>query len=467
MENQRLLSLSNRMANRIGTKAVSNVGLLSTVLLITVTLFTIPSHAVAVSANVNLIPAPERQQAEPTIAIDLQNPSIIAAGAQDYNFAGLRQHRWNAIYRSSDAGQTWTNSLLPGFPGDSSAQGLSSPLHGYTLTSDPVLAFDNRGNLYYAGIAVNLQTFNFTAYVAVYVNNGANYSFTTLLQGFNDFPQIAIDTTGGASDGNVYITATNGLYRSTNGGATFSTPLTITGMPTDVKVGSNGNVYVTSTQFPTRGSGPTNILVSKFTDGGVNVHGHEIAAHNITTIPDVLPGNQFREFSLPEMAVDSAGVYVTWADFRTGNSDVLFVRSLDDGETWSNPITVNDVTIGQQFSPTIAAAQGIISIAWYDDRLSINPNGTIDALDVFYAMSSNSGQTFTPNTRVTSVSFNPNQAKISDFARGSPFLGDYISMATGPGFVKPIWSDDRNACDFIDPNFGCVDEDIFTATITL
>src|SRR5437870_3677841 len=70
---------------------------------------------------------PDRQQVEPTIAIDPRNPSIIVAGAQDLRLVSVGEHRWHGFYRSTDGGQTWTNILLPGFPGDTSPEGLASP----------------------------------------------------------------------------------------------------------------------------------------------------------------------------------------------------------------------------------------------------------------------------------------------------------------------------------------------------
>src|SRR2546428_13985877 len=74
---------------------------------------------------------PDRQQVEPTIAIDPRNPSIIVAGAQDLRLVSGGAHRWHGFLRSTDCGQTWTNILLPDFPGDTSPEGLASPLHAW------------------------------------------------------------------------------------------------------------------------------------------------------------------------------------------------------------------------------------------------------------------------------------------------------------------------------------------------
>src|SRR5438094_8503530 len=103
----------------------------------------LPAHAVTrVGKNIDMTasndPA-ERQQVEPTIAVDPRNPNIIVAGAQEYRLLSVGGHRWHGFYRSTADGLTWTVSLVPGFPADNSAHGVSSPLHALQSTSDPVL----------------------------------------------------------------------------------------------------------------------------------------------------------------------------------------------------------------------------------------------------------------------------------------------------------------------------------------
>jgi len=153
--------------------------------------------------------SPDRQRVEPTIAVDPHNSSIIVAGAQDLRLRAVGEHRWHGYYRSTDQGLTWTSSLLPGYPGDISVQGLASSLHHSNTTSDPVLAFDRAGNLYYAGLVFNISTTSPdrpVAFVAKYVNDGATYAGVTLVQGVSaDKEWIAVDTTGGPNDGNVYL----------------------------------------------------------------------------------------------------------------------------------------------------------------------------------------------------------------------------------------------------------------------
>src|SRR3989454_9330117 len=118
------------------------------------------SAALPPGTNVPIVgeSTPDRQQVETTIAVDPRNPNIIVAGAQDYRLRAIGGHRGHGFYRSSDGGQTWTQSLVPGFSGDTSSEGLSSPLHNFNTTSDPVGAFYPNWKFYYAGITFNVHS---------------------------------------------------------------------------------------------------------------------------------------------------------------------------------------------------------------------------------------------------------------------------------------------------------------------
>ena len=422
--------------------------------------------------------SPDRQRVEPTIAVDPHNTSIVVAGAQDLRLVTGGGHRWHGYYRSTDRGQTWTSELLPGYPGDNSPQGLASPLHASQITTDPVLTFDRSGNLYYAGIVFNYSIpSRYAAFVAKYVNDGATYDSATLLIGaFADKDWIAVDTTGGPDDGNVYVaydaaltTTSSGtvLSRSTNGGKTFSAPFYVTADQTGslpgVTVDSVGNVYVSTVAVDPVTGVPLNYTqVSKITHGGKTLVQTVKVVNPDHEIANSPPGAAFRTFTIPQIASDSHGVYLVFDDVRLGNINVYLTRSVDGGISWSSPLRINDVVSGQHFFPTITAFDGTITVAWYDSRYS-SP-GTMSALDVFFAQSTDAGVTFSPSYRVTSASFNPNIVYRTDVPGAAEiFIGDYIGISSGPGIVFPIWTDNRNACDTLVPTYGCVDQDVFTA----
>ncbi len=437
------------------------------------------AHAVAVGPNIEIAgeASPDRQRVEPTIAVDPRDPNIIVAGAQDLKLVSQGGHRWHGYYRSRDGGMSWSLSLLPGFPGDTSTQGMASPLRRFDALSDPVMAFDRAGSLYYTGIAFNITgspgIVDFTSlrlFVAKFVHDGADYAGVTVLTDvkFADKPWIAVDTTGGRNDGNVYVAfdGPHGLVftRSKDGGQTFSKPTPAPGAGTlaGVAVDPTGNIFISSIQCTKQNC---NILVSKSTNGGLGFSDPTKAVARIT--PVFLPGNGFRTFTIPQIAADANGVDVVWDELDNGDAHVFLVHSTDGGRTWRSPVRVGDVATGQQFFPTIAVSGGVISVAWYDSRLN-TCGPLICQLDVFYARSTDAGASFSTNLRVTDVPFNPNMVLRTD-PPGTPFpfLGDYIQIAASPTVAHPIWADNRNACDTRDPTFGCVDQDLFTTTITL
>jgi hypothetical protein len=97
-----------------------------------------------------------RQQNEPAVAIDQNDASFIAAGANDYCIVPETGDAWEGVYVSSNGGASWIDSLLPGYPGDTSAEGQASPLYGVdTAAGDPIMDWDNTQNLFVGGIAFN------------------------------------------------------------------------------------------------------------------------------------------------------------------------------------------------------------------------------------------------------------------------------------------------------------------------
>ena len=101
--------------------------------------------------------ANRRQQNEPSTAVDPRSTNIIVAGSNDYCTVEKAGGTWAGFYRSTDSGGSFVNSLLPGYPTDTSPEGLASPLQerGITNAGDPVQAWDNDGRLFYMGNAFN------------------------------------------------------------------------------------------------------------------------------------------------------------------------------------------------------------------------------------------------------------------------------------------------------------------------
>lgn len=222
-----------------------------------------------------------RPNNEPVAVIDPTNPDIVAAGWNDYSMADLGAG-WQGLGFSTDGGETWINSFVPGYPADTSTEGIASPLYGtHTDSGDPIMAFDSSGRLFVGGIAFNRTgAINGDVYVSTWgttPNGGLPVDYLrTRIVGkgtpsrdfwgiFQDKPMLEVDRTGGATDGNVYVcwsrftgAGQNKIYfsRSTDTGNTFSRPiqLTVHGFTgsvqgCDIAIEGDGDVYVTFRTF--------------------------------------------------------------------------------------------------------------------------------------------------------------------------------------------------------------------------
>jgi hypothetical protein len=240
--------------------------------------------------------ANRRQQNEPSAAIDPRSPNIVVAGSNDYCTVEGAGGTWAGFYTSSNRGVAWTNSLLPGYPTDTSPEGLASPLQqrGITNAGDPVQAWDTEGRLFYMGNAFNRELpQNGSVWIATYDRDAAHYVRTVIvgsagpaLNGrFNDKTSIEVDRgVNSPFRGNVYgawslfqgLNGNNSILftRSTDHGATFSHFAKIsTGSKNvqfaDIAVTSNGTVYVAYRQFDSnRGHQENAVMYVVSRDGG-------------------------------------------------------------------------------------------------------------------------------------------------------------------------------------------------------
>jgi hypothetical protein len=224
--------------------------------------------------------AGERQQNEPTAAVNPLNVMKMTSGANDYCSTPTGGDAWAGFYYSSDGGASWVNSLLPGYPTDTSAEGQASPLYQFTLAAgDPVQDWDRTNHLYYGGIAFNrARPANGSIWVARYNWNPPfavpDYEFTTIVSRGTPSPifvghfedKVELEADDGLNSpfsGNVYVcwarfTASGSnnfieFARSTDGGRTWSkqkiSESTHGNQECDIAVTRTGKVFVTWRQY--------------------------------------------------------------------------------------------------------------------------------------------------------------------------------------------------------------------------
>jgi hypothetical protein len=356
---------------------------------------------------------------------------------------------------SNDAGNTWTAKRIP------------TPANGGNI-SDPVVTFGPNGELYYSILSfISTRTsFEFIVIVAKSTDNGQTFAppanASTTANNANDTqdkPWIAVDK--GASSpfkGRLYVSWTDfaasgavfiNVAHSSDGGATFSSPVAVTSKSLSTAatgsmpaVAPNGDLYVTYQDF---GLTPGGISVVKSTDGG-QTFGPPKTVSNFFPISSMTGGNTVRVNSFPRIVIDANSnlhvVYNAITHFLgPDRSDIYYVRSSDGGNTFSQPVLLNDDgSSTTQFFPCIAvAADGTLGARWWDRR---NDPGNDSLTDVYMAVSKDGGMTWSKNFRVSDHNwvFGPEEPGLNP-----GYHGDYDDIAADGTNFYISWSDERGA----------------------
>ncbi len=343
-----------------------------------------------VTVNQDTAAAPQNETA---IAVDPNNPNRVVAAANDYVTrtwsctedgvpCSALGDAYSGTYFSNDGGQTWCcTSSDPAHLG-TLIPGVTHLTGGpYDAGGDPALAFDSRGNVYYAGlgfdrtappntVAVNRGTFNGSGQLTW--SQPTFINATTAPSTLNDKEWIAADWhTSSPFRDRVYVSWTrfifnpsNGAYvqspiffaYSTNGGQTFSTPKNISGnvlydQGSRPVVGYDGTVYVFF-EGATRLATLDSTYVVKSTDGGVTFGKPVAVAQLVDIIP---PANTvFRVNSFPAAdAAPNGDLYVAWSTQMSDGGGLcasptnngchltaVYSKSTNGGATWSAPAPI-------------------------------------------------------------------------------------------------------------------------------
>ncbi|HTD46702.1 MAG TPA: sialidase family protein [bacterium] len=482
-----------------------------------------------------------QRQAEEMIAVDRGDPTHLIAGQNDsrigYNHCGIDY--------SFDRGQHWGDQLPPFY------QYILNDGHTADAASDPMVVFDSRSNAYFGCVVFDVVaaangiviTKSNAAFGGAFFHTpapGPTQSLSNNPPGvvandndpaiFNDKPFMAADAhPGSPKRDNVYVTWTrfrsspDGLTtfespiyfaQSTNGGATFSPGVEISGTSDACVLGNlfdlaeaanecnfdqgswpvagpDGTLYV----FFNNNNTPTLVaqqmmvkcLGTADCTKSANWVGPFKIADDFDTQPfsapiagcgadrQCLPPNGYRVNDYGAGAIDPTGedggrLYFSWSDFRNAgpcatdsdgfpvepcgdhNNDVFIASSNDGGQTWSSPRLVsNDDESG--------AAQ-------WQSWMAVGPDGTIyiayydrqfgcestGCNDITLAVSTNRGRSFR-HFRLTTASM-PNLTDANN-PMESGFLGDHIGVAANASGAYVVWADTR-------PRAGTVpEEDVY------
>ncbi len=176
--------------------------------------------------------------------------------------------------------------------------------------------------------------------------------------GFSEPPAIAID-----SSGNLNVVCWNNtsgnddiyFVRSTDDGTSWSEAVNISKNPgysrrPAIAVDASGNINVV---WRDDTSGNIDIYFSRSTNDGVSWSN----AVNLSKNSGISDS--------PDIAVDSAGnINVVWDENTSGNIDVYFSRSTNDGVSWSQTVNISNSWRGSELARIAVDVAGNINVVW-------------------------------------------------------------------------------------------------------
>ncbi|MGJ8664569.1 MAG: sialidase family protein, partial [Marinicella sp.] len=354
--------------------------------------------------------------------------------------AGSNQNGGQAMYYSSDAGETWTKSQT-----------------NSGSCCDPTIDWSSDGSIVYQG---DLSGPNIGVRWSRSLDQGVTWeSMKVITSSGSDKEFIHVDRSNSSPyKDNVYMTWHDGnvmqFARSTDMGVSFSNPISFNSEPrgigSDITTDAAGNIYYF---YPsTDGSG---VRVIKSTNGGASFSSSSLVSNLNGDFDFPVPAMETREvfiYTSADVSKDNDDIYVAWtdeADDSAGNGTgsannnravIKVAKSTNGGSSWSicpdphsssgslssgNPI--------DRFHPWIKVDEnGVVHIAYYDTRHSSNRSG----VDFYYNRSVNDCASWDTETRYsTQTSSNLNDGQEWGDYNGLSVVLDKKSVNTANSFV--------------------------------
>ncbi len=373
-------------------------------------------------------------EVEPSLAVNpLDRKNIAIAWIQD-RFDGPGG-LGIVVVATKDGGRAWKRVVVPG---------LSKCSGGtHSRVSDPWLSFGPDGALYLSTVVLEPGEV-LLAESAVAVNTSADGGFhwsdPVLVEPqdtfFNDKESVTADP---FSPGTAYVAysrrflggSVSYFSRTDDSGKTWSVPSPMYEAGGDEAIGhlmlvpSSDVLVSVFVLWPL--DGPVTIASIRSTDGGETWSQAVPIATAAQTYPeDPDNGDTVRCPPFPTAATNSRGtIFVAWRDIQsTNSSQILVSKSRNEGQKWSPPKAVADVST-QAFMPTIAAfRRGRVGLYFYDFRRDERGDRELTT-DLWFSHSHDGGGTWKESHMAGPFDF-----RTAPISGSGYFLGDYMGLGT-------------------------------------
>jgi hypothetical protein len=119
------------------------------------------------------------------------------------------------------------------------------------------------------------------------------------------------------------------------------------------------------------------------------------------------------------VSVSGSVVHVVWNDNRDGNTEIYYKRSTDGGVSWGEDTRLTNAS-DVSANPCVAVSDSVVHVVWNDNR-----DGNAE---IYYKRSTNSGENWGADTRLTN---NSNMSR-------------YSSISVSGSVVHLVWEDTRD-----------------------
>lgn len=407
-----------------------------------------PSRKVMVAGEKRISGVQSAARSESDIRVNYWDPMKIISASNNISGSGTQ-----AQFYSTDGGATWGQSSLTLQPGDA-------------FHSDPTVEWTSDGTAWSTTIGINSggSVLHMRSYKST--DNGATWVFDATFSGTQtstDKQIIWVDhsATSPFKD-NLYAIWHNNnpafMNRRTGPAGSWQTPIQVSGAEStgtaigaDVKTNAFGDVFGF---WPTTGN--KKIFLVKSTNGGASYATPVQIATTFGSFDVGVPAMANRRLLIyvsggAYRTASKDLVYASWSDLAsactepgtnvasTCKSRVWFSRSVNGGTSWSAPAMINNqASLNDQFNQWLVVDEttGALEIVYYDTVADAGRK----KVDIWHQSSFDDGVTWSPAVKVTSAQTD----ETSTGADSGNQFGDYNSLSGIAGQFFPSWTDRRN-----------------------